>query len=100
MEVVCKTPPLRSESVWPDSSRLFFIEGALTIFVALIAFFVLPDFPPTSRRWLSHDESRLALKRLEEEAGFGDEDQTEFKGRGQILVDTLTGWKVIYMALK
>ena len=83
-----------------DSNRLFFIEGALTIFVALIAFFILPDFPPTSRRWLSPIEARLALRRMEEDAGVGDEGQTEAKGQVQVLVEALTDWKVLCMAFK
>ena len=89
-----------TKSVRSDWGRLFFIEGALTIFIALIATFVLPDFPSTSHRWLSPIEVRLAQKRMEEDAGVGDEDQTEVKGQGQTLLDALTDWKVIYMTLK
>jgi hypothetical protein len=48
--------------------RLFYIEGTLTIFTALIAAFVLPGFPSGSHRWLSPIEIRLARKRLEEDA--------------------------------
>jgi len=80
--------------------RLFYIEGSLTVFVALIATFVLPDFPSTSHRWLSPIEVRLAEKRMEEDAGVGDECQTEAKSQRKILLDTLTDWKVVYMALK
>ena len=87
-------------STWSDLGRLFFVEGALTIFTALIAAFVLPDFPSTSHRWLSPIEVRLAQKRMEEDAGVYDEDQAEVKGQGQILLDALTDWKVMYMALK
>ena len=83
-----------------DSDRLFYIEGALTIFVALIAIFVLPDFPSTSRRWLSPIEVRLAEKRMEEDAGVGDEGQTEVKSQGKILLEVLTDPKVVYLALK
>ena len=42
----------------------------------------------------------MAQKRMEEDAGVGDEDQAEVKGQGQILLDALTDWKVMYMALK
>ena len=86
--------------MWSDASRLFYIEGALTVFVALVAAFVLPDFPSTSHHWLSPIEVRLAEKRMEEDASVGDEGQTEVKSQRQILVGTLTDWKVIYMALK
>ena len=81
-------------------NRLFYIEGALTVFVALVAVFVLPDFPSTSHHWLSPVEVRLAEKRMEEDAGVPDGDQTEVEGQGQVLLDTLTDWKVIYMTLK
>ena len=91
---------LQPRFVWLNLDRLFFIEGALTIFFALVAAFVLPDFPSTSHRWLSPIEARLAVKRIEEEAGVTDGDQTEVKGPGKILVDTLTDWKVVYMAVK
>jgi len=86
--------------MWSDLDRLFYIEGALTIFVALIAVFVLPDFPSTSHGWLSPIEVRLAEKRMEEDAGVGDGSQTEVKSQGQTLRDTLTDWKVMYMAVK
>ena len=90
----------RTDFAWSDPDRLFYIEGALTIFVALIAVFVLPDFPSTSHRWLSPIEVRLAEKRMEEDAGVGDEGQTEGKSRGKLLLDALTDWKAMYMAFK
>ncbi|PAV20854.1 MFS general substrate transporter [Pyrrhoderma noxium] len=56
---------------------LFFIEGSLTVTVALLAIVVLPDFPTTTR-WLSPQERSLALKRMEEDGGIniGDQDET------------------------
>ena len=81
-------------------SRLFFIEGALTIFIASVTVFVLPDFPSASHRWLSPIEVRLAQKRMEEDAGVSDEDQTEVRSRRQVLRDVLTDWRVMYMTLK
>ncbi|KAI0701167.1 MFS general substrate transporter [Cytidiella melzeri] len=52
---------------------LFFVEGFLTILVALLAIFVLPDFPETTRPgWLTEKEIQLAIRRLEE-----DSDNTE-----------------------
>ena len=80
--------------------RLFDVEGALTIFTALVAAFVLPDFPSTPHRWLSLVEVRLVERWMEEDAGVGDEGQTEVKGQWQILVGAQTYWRVIYMALK
>ena len=81
-------------------SRLFFIEGALTIFIASVTVFVLPDFPSAPHRWLSPIEVRLAQKRMEEDAGVSDEDQTEVRSRRQVLRDVLTDWRVMYMTLK
>jgi len=44
--------------------------------VALSAIFILPDFPTTTR-WLSPLERKLALKRMEEDGGLGVGDQDE-----------------------
>jgi sugar phosphate permease len=93
-------PSFASGAMRSDLDRLFYIEGALTMFTAIVAVFVLPDFPSTSHRWLSPIEVRLAEKRMEEDAGVGDEKQTEVKSQWQSLVDALTDWKVIYMTLK
>jgi len=51
---------------------LFYIEGALTVVVAIVAIFVLPDFPSTTK-WLTPAERRLAEFRMEEDAGIVDE---------------------------
>ncbi|KAG5646602.1 hypothetical protein DXG03_002906 [Asterophora parasitica] len=77
---------------------LFFIEGALTIGVAVIALFVLPDFPATSR-WLSPEERALAIRRMEEDAGVGDEGETEGQGNGFWLAvtDIKTWWLAFAM---
>jgi hypothetical protein len=56
---------------------LFYIEGGLTVLVALVAIFILPDFPATSR-FLSPLERKLAIRRIEEDVGSGgDSDETE-----------------------
>ena len=51
---------------------LFYIEGASTVVVAIIAVFVLPDFPATTK-WLTPAERRLAELRMEEDVGVVDE---------------------------
>jgi MFS family permease len=51
---------------------LFYVEGAATVVVAIIAAFVLPDFPSTTK-WLTPAERRLAELRMEEDAGIVDE---------------------------
>ncbi|KAL2006869.1 hypothetical protein VTN00DRAFT_9537 [Thermoascus crustaceus] len=50
---------------------LFIIEGAITIFIALLAVLVLPNFPRTTG-WLSEEEKELAAWRLEEDIGEDD----------------------------
>lgn len=53
-------------------SRLFIIEGAATIVCAIPAFFLLPDYPATTK-WLSEQEKALAVWRMSTEAD-GEED--------------------------
>lgn len=55
---------------------LFFIEGALTMGVAAITPFVLPDFPHNSRGF-SAEELQVAQLRLQEDAGANDEDEED-----------------------
>ncbi|KAI0089165.1 MFS general substrate transporter [Irpex rosettiformis] len=76
---------------------LFFIEGALTIFVAFCAIFILPDFPSTSWRWLSAEEVLLAERRMAEDVGVGDEGETENGGQLRSLISTITDWKVWWL---
>src|SRR5216684_1614140 len=59
---------------------LFYIEGALTILVAVIAVFILPDFPQNSHWFLSSEEMRLAELRMQEDVGMDDSDEAECKG--------------------
>lgn len=48
---------------------LFYVEGSLTVLVAILAMFVLPDFPETtSPGWLTQKEIRLAVKRMQEDS--------------------------------
>jgi len=74
---------------------LFYIEGALTVFIAIIAMFVLPDFPATTS-WLTPQERALAIRRMEEDAGVGDEAQTEGTHSGLYLA--VTDWKVWWLS--
>lgn len=53
---------------------LFIIEGTITIGVAIVAFFILPNFPHTTA-WLTEEERELAIWRLTED--IGQEDYTE-----------------------
>lgn len=50
---------------------LFIIEGAITVVIAFASYFVLPNFPRTTR-WLTAEERALAIWRLEEDIGEDD----------------------------
>jgi len=79
---------------------LFFIEGTLTILVAVIAVFVLPDFPQNSHWFLSPDEIRLAELRMQEDVGLSDGDETERKGsRFPGLLEAFGDWRMYWLAL-
>ncbi|KAL5514207.1 hypothetical protein ACEPAG_2295 [Sanghuangporus baumii] len=58
----------------PGWRWLFYIEGSLTVLIAISAKFVLPDFP-TSSRWLSPEERELAMHRMAVDGGINVDDQ-------------------------
>lgn len=65
------------------------------MFVAVIAIFVLPDFPTTTR-FLSPLERRLAEVRMAEDVGESDSENTgALKGLKLALVD----WKIWWLSL-
>ncbi|KAF8515446.1 major facilitator superfamily domain-containing protein [Gautieria morchelliformis] len=77
---------------------LFFIEGSLTIFVAICAMFILPDFPATTRS-LTPLERKLAQLRMAEDAGEGDEeDSSEDHNQWNGFTLAITDWKVWWLA--
>jgi hypothetical protein len=61
-------PSFASMTMLSNLDRLSYIEGAPTISTALVAAFVLPDFPSTSHRWPSPIGVRFAKKLLEANA--------------------------------
>lgn len=52
---------------------LFLIEGLMTVFVAVVAVFVLPDYPATTK-WLTPRERQLATMRLQAPESQGEEE--------------------------
>ncbi|EFI27695.1 tartrate transporter [Coprinopsis cinerea okayama7 len=48
---------------------LFFVEGGLTVLVAIGSIFILPDFPETTTGWLTPEEKDLAIQRMVEDSG-------------------------------
>nr|VWO95174.1 N/A [Ganoderma boninense] len=80
---------------------LFYIEGSLTVFVAICATFVLPDFPDTTR-WLSDEERKLAMRRMEEDMGVRDAGENESETGGGHMVGlqlAVRDWKVWWTAV-
>lgn len=76
---------------------LYFIEGAITIAVAIAAIFILPDFPENSSSWLSPAEQALAIQRMREDARHSvhGEHVSEYAGFKMAMLD----WKIWWMAL-
>lgn len=69
---------------------LFLIEGVITIAIAMVAYFVLPNFPRTTS-WLNEEETAMASWRLEYDIGEEDwinsEEQTFWSGFKAALID-------------
>ncbi|CAK7236017.1 hypothetical protein SCUCBS95973_009463 [Sporothrix curviconia] len=77
---------------------LFFIEGAITIAIAFIAIFTLPDFPHNTTRHLSPDEQRVAQLCMREDTGEVDVDSSEEKWyHGAKLA--FADWKMYFLAV-
>ncbi|KJK76440.1 hypothetical protein H634G_08331 [Metarhizium anisopliae BRIP 53293] len=78
---------------------LFIIEGTITVAIAIVAFFILPDFPRTTK-WLNKEEMALAVWRLEEDIGQDDwvnsQEQTLWHGFKLALEDVKT-WVLLVM---
>ncbi|KAK7034521.1 hypothetical protein VNI00_012368 [Paramarasmius palmivorus] len=68
---------------------LFFIEGAITIFIGLLSMWLLPDYPDNTR-WLTASDCRLAQARIADDAGEADKDNegdSPLRGLKQALTD-------------
>ncbi|KAG1734636.1 MFS general substrate transporter [Suillus lakei] len=76
---------------------LFYIEGGITILVAICAMFILPDFPHNTR-WLTPEERALAISRLAEN-GYGKVDELGKRTTMQGLWDAVSDWKVWWFAV-
>ncbi|KAB5592962.1 hypothetical protein CTheo_3597 [Ceratobasidium theobromae] len=76
---------------------LFYIEGAITLAVAIMAIFILPDFPNNTRGF-TPAERRLAELRMIEAWGEADHDSsTESPFHGFMLA--IKDWKVWWLAV-
>lgn len=74
---------------------LFFIEGGLTVIVAICAIFILPDFPETSFGWLTPAEQALAQKRMQEDHGSVEDEKEHISGLQLALTDGKVWWLAI-----
>ena len=68
---------------------IFIIEGLLTIALAVVAFFFIPDWPETSK-FLSSEERKLLLRRLREDSSNIKMDYLDMKTGLRIFTD----WKI------
>ncbi|KAL2127173.1 hypothetical protein VTI74DRAFT_11209 [Chaetomium olivicolor] len=58
------TDTMQNRGNLPAWKWLFLIEGCMTVGFAIIAMFILPDFPATTK-WLTPEEREYAVRRLE-----------------------------------
>ena len=79
---------------------LFIIEGVITIFIAFIAYFALPNFPRTTK-WLTEEERQLAIWRLDEDIGEDDwvdsKNQSFFHGM-KLAFQDIKMWILVWLA--
>lgn len=101
MALHCVSHPDALRSISKLTHRSTGSEGAITIVIALAAFFVLPNFPATTK-WLSDTERQLAMWRLKEDVGTDDwvnpEEQTLFHGFKLAFTDIKT-WILVVLLL-
>lgn len=66
------------------------VEGIATCAAAVVAYFILPDFPATTK-WLTPEEKEIALARLRAD-DLGSDDGTE-QGHWKSLKACFTDWR-------
>ena len=72
----------------------------MTVFVAICAVFILPDFPATSSSWLTAEEQALAQLRMTEDiAGSDIEGKRDLDDGESGLKKALSDWKVWWLML-
>lgn len=70
---------------------IYFIEGAITCLAAIIAWFIIVDFPESSRNtFLTTEEKSVVKARLARDRGFEEGEKVTWKIIGHTLLD----WKV------
>ncbi|KAJ7099567.1 major facilitator superfamily domain-containing protein [Mycena belliarum] len=78
-------------------SWIFIIEGSVTLFLAVISFFLLPDFPELNT-FLTPDQTQFVLRRVEEDRGDSVPDQLTVRKVLHHLGDwTLWAYGIMFM---
>ncbi|SPO07776.1 related to putative tartrate transporter [Cephalotrichum gorgonifer] len=75
---------------------LFILQGAITFVIAVVGYFVLPDFPLTTW-WLTEDERNLAYNRMELDTVANKGETSTFQGLKQATKDPMV-WIFCLMA--
>lgn len=75
---------------------LFILQGVVTFAVAIVGFFLLPDFPLTTK-WLTEEERQLAHRRMEEDTVQNQGETSTTNGFKQAVKDPLV-WLFAAMA--
>lgn len=75
---------------------LFILQGAVTFVIAIVGFFVLPDFPHDTK-WLTQEERDLATNRMELDTVQNKGETSTFKGLKQASKDPMV-WIFAMMA--
>jgi MFS family permease len=75
---------------------LFILQGAVTFVIAVVGFFLLPDFPLTTK-WLTQEERELAHNRMELDTVANKGETSTWKGLKQASKDPMV-WLFAAMA--
>ncbi|KAI8668480.1 hypothetical protein NCS55_00874200 [Fusarium keratoplasticum] len=75
---------------------LFILQGAVTFVIAVVGYFVLPDFPQTTW-WLTQEERDLAYNRMELDTVANKGETSTWKGLQQAAKDPMV-WIFCFMA--
>ncbi|KAL1854815.1 hypothetical protein Daus18300_011331 [Diaporthe australafricana] len=82
---------------------IFIIEGLMTVILGLCCFFILPDSPSLSGRWLSEDEIRFLNWMHEKHRGVRRQPTTKpekkEKFQWQVLLTVLSDWQIYLQSL-
>lgn len=73
---------------------LFIVEGAATMLVAIISYFILLDFPATTAR-ISGRERAIAIARLAEGGVTASAEGAERMGKGKSFIAAIKDWRTI-----